>query len=264
MNRVAKFRLGLCVAIVSAICQTVLAETMPGHPDYSWLFDEGSGTKAAAHSGGHDHDGTLATDATWSTDTPFQYAGNHSVCVTNGEVSASGFALGAAGTISMWVECTSYGRFQYLLDSESDRTLEYLNLDIGVSGDDRQEVTWINNGLAGNGSDWANSTTFPLNRWHHVAIVWNNAAATKVQIYYDATPVTNSTIAVNPSSQPTTWYFGKRFMTDSGGSWERWQGQIDEYAFWNKRSRPTRLRGSRAIALANCPNQVPCSWRQLA
>ena len=102
MSRVATFRIGLCVAIVSAICQTVLAETMPGHPDYSWLFDEGGGSKAAAHSGGHD--GTLATGAAWSDYVPFSYAGNHSVCVTNGEVSVPGFALGAAGTISMWAE----------------------------------------------------------------------------------------------------------------------------------------------------------------
>ena len=98
----------------------------------------------------------------------------------------------------------------------------------------QQEVTWINNAQAGSGSNWATKTTFPLGTWHHVAIVWNNAAATKVQIYYDATPVTGTTIAVNPSSQPATWYFGKRYEADSTYGWERWQGQIDEYAFWNK------------------------------
>ena len=167
-------------------------------------------------------------------DVPFSYSGNHSVRVTNGEVSVPGFALGAAGTISMWARCTLDGFFQYLLDSETDRTLEYLNIDLDGDLAGQQEVTWINNKQAGSGSNWATKTTFPLGTWHHVAIVWNNAAATKVQIYYDATPVTGTTIAVNPSSQPATWYFGKRFMADSGGSWERWQGQIDEYAFWNK------------------------------
>ena len=150
---------------------------------------------------------------------------------------------------------SSYGPHRYLLDSTADRTLQDINLD------DQVEVTWINNAQAGNGSNWANSTTFPINTWHHVAIVWSNAAATTVQIYYDATPVTGTTIAVNPSSLPATWYFGKRYAEDSTYGWERWQGQIDEYAFWNVGYRPTRLRGCRHIALSDCPSPVPCSWR---
>ena len=94
-------RIGLYFAIVTGICQQASAETtMPSVPDYSWLFDEGSGgTAAASHAG---YDATLATGATWSTDTPFHYLGSHSVCVTSGEVTAPGFALGPAGTISMF------------------------------------------------------------------------------------------------------------------------------------------------------------------
>ena len=115
MSPLATFRMGLCVAIVAAICQTALAETMPGHPDYSWLFDEGSGVKAAAHSGGHDHDGTLATGAAWSTDTPFHYAGDYSLCVTNGEVSARGLHWGQPGpsrcgrSVFLWTPSLSPG-----------------------------------------------------------------------------------------------------------------------------------------------------------
>ena len=114
MSRMQAFRIGLCVGIIAAICQTVLAETIqpiqPPDPNGSWLFD---GT-AAAHGGGHGYDGILegpTTPTPWSSDVPFPsslYDKNRSLCTDANDVTVSlpsGFSLGPAGTISMWTKC---------------------------------------------------------------------------------------------------------------------------------------------------------------
>ena len=179
----------------------------------------------------------------WSSDTPFSYPANKvnwSLNVSNGAVIVPGFSMGKAGTISMWAKCSSYGPHHYLLDSSNaatfgdfspDRTL----LDINLNSD--QEVTWINGHIEGDViSDWADVSSFPSDTWHHVAIVWNSVNTTEaVRVYFDfdVNPVASAKVLTSAASAPDTWYFGRRYQASGEYGLQRWQGLIDEYAFWD-------------------------------
>ena len=165
MNRAKLFQIAMCVGIVFAYSHSVLAEAIaPTMPGYSWLFDEGTGTTTTANTGGHD--GTLMYGATWSTDTPFAYTGNHSIDLTQGTdatysavVKAAGHTIGTAGTISMWANTntaisvmttTATKHYPFMLDtSDANRTFQYLN------GGDGYMYSWIN----GTGPKSAGPTT---------------------------------------------------------------------------------------------------------
>jgi len=198
---------------------SVPASAMPLEPNYSWLFDEGSGTETVALTG--DNNGTLVGSASWSNSAPFSYSGNYSVKLSGSDrVEASGHTVGTSGTISMWVNTTNTA-IQYLLDSGAPRTLMYIEL--GGTG---AEYTYIN-GVSIGAANWADTSTFTTGQWHHVVIVWKNAdSPTKVRIYLDGVGVTASAAAAGAECTPTTWYFG--------GSWSNFKGLIDEYAFWDR------------------------------
>ena len=236
----------LSLGIVSACCQTVLAEVVPPpHPNHSWLFDEGTGDTAASHS--DKFEAALQTGATWSNDVHFDYVGNWSIDVTEGEVQTLGFPLGAAGTISMWARCTSHGAHRYLLDSESPRTLLDVNLN-----DDGEEIYINGHRLDYGQSNWANSGNFSIDQWHHIAITWDNTKLTKVYIYLDGELKTSANNC-GAASEPTVWYFGKRYVDGP----ERWRGQIDEYAFWNTALSSDEVAWLSNNSLAGLPE--PCS-----
>ena len=238
----------LSLGILSAYCQTVSAEVVPSHPDHSWLFDEGIGDTTASHS--DKFVATLQTGAAWSNYVRFGYQNNHSINVAQGEVITNGFPLESAGTISMWARSLSYGTHRYLLDGidsqdpENTRTLLDLNL---TEEDDLKkdpELLYINGQSVSCGpGNWATSDSFPKDQWHHIAIVWNNVFDTEVRIYLDGAQVaSDGTLKVPITSNPSIWYFGKRYADGP----ERWQGQIDEYAFWN-----TALSSDEVLWLSN-------------
>src|SRR5687768_5750958 len=91
---------------------------------------------------------------------------------------------------------------------------------------------WINNsgllngGHGGNYSQVIDVTTFPVNKWTHVAITYD-AATTTMRLYRDGVLVnTNTAVASNYTSEAT--YIGSH----SAGS-SLIQGMVDEVRIWN-------------------------------
>ncbi|MBN1393694.1 MAG: LamG domain-containing protein [Pirellulales bacterium] len=236
MNRAKLIQIAICLGIVFACSQAVFAEAiMPDAPDYSWLFDEGTGTTTAADTGGHD--GTLLNGAAWSSSVKFSYTGNHSIDLTQGTESLSaavqtaGHTIGTAGTISMWLQTNTLltqvsGVYPYMLDtSATQRTYQTWH-------PSAKKVDTIINGSAQYGyeSNWANDEAFPKDVWHNVVIAWDNSQSTKVRIYLDGVQKATSTTAVPGTTTPDYLFFG---ANNALHPLTPWTGQIDEYAFWD-------------------------------
>jgi hypothetical protein len=224
MSCIKTIQIALCVGIVLACCHTVLADSItPPAANYSWLFDDGSGSTATAATGGNN--GTLESGAAWSTVVPISYAGNGSVDFSAGNVSAAGHTMGTSGTISLWARSTEplYASNKFLIDTaESTRTCY---LFVNADGLTQTKV----NSVLEDDSAWINNTNFTANTWHHLAWVWDNAEPTdKVKMYLDGALTHTSSTAVGDAQTPDTFFFGSRLS-----SVFRWQGQMDEIAFWN-------------------------------
>ena len=84
----------------------------------------------------------------------------------------------------------------------------------------------LNGGHGGNYSQVTDATTFPLNKWTHVALTYD-AATTTMRLYRDGILVnTNTGVASNYTSEAT--YIGSH----SAGS-SLIQGMVDEVRIWN-------------------------------
>ena len=106
-----------CIALSCMVASaSSAAPIMPPTPDAGWLFDDASGSQASALHGGVD--ATLFGDASFSTDTPFGYAGDTSLLLDGSgdyaEAAAhAGLLNGATGyAISAWIrsDATSQDR----------------------------------------------------------------------------------------------------------------------------------------------------------
>jgi hypothetical protein len=223
MSRVRTFQIATCVGIALACCNATMADLVqPAVPNYSWLFDDGSGTSATANTGGHN--GTLNGSAAWSTEVPFAYAGNKSIDFTGGNVTAVGNAMGTSGTVSLWARTTIdylHSTNRFFLDSSGPRTYLY---DSAVNGWTEFSI----NGATANDGSLINNSNFPVNTWHHVAVTWDNSLpGDKVLFYLDGGLVASSGTAMIAGT-PTSWFFGSRYSNELS-----WQGQMDEIAFWS-------------------------------
>ena len=232
-NRSVGKTIVLALSIV-ACWHTVSATLVPPSPTYSWLFNDGSGSTAAAFAGGAGENGTLQSGATWSSQAPFAADGGHSINVGSslGGVTAPGFTVGAAGTISTWVRLdNALTQVNYLYDSVGTRTLSYLSGAGYPNGP--LELAWVNGTSTIDSTDWATTATFPSLQWHNVVLTWDNSQSSNKEIMYlDGVPVATANVTVTSSSSPTLWHFGTRFAT-SGSDWNALDGEISEYAFWN-------------------------------
>jgi hypothetical protein len=164
----------------------------------------------------------------------------------------------------MWAKCSFYGDCQYLFDSapSGTRTLQYLNL--GSHGEDigQEEVAWIDGVLASGGTNWANVKTFSRDRWYHIAVVWKSIGDNKsnLEIYCSAfvdSKVYSENVPVSVACIPDHWYFGRRCDLNDANTWERWRGQIDEYAVWNKALQTDEIAWLSANSITGLPEPNP-------
>jgi len=207
--------------VVVAVVGTAVgaAPVMPSAPTASWLLDEGAGTTTFERSG--IKTGTLYQNATFSTDTPFAYAGNHSLDLTgtSGDRAViAGSPSGTAGTFQLWVKPNNTGAPQYLLDgTDGQRSLIYRTSSTNYSMHINQSSI---------GSFPASHT--PTDDWTHLAVVWDAALPTEKQkVYVDGVQTNAYDVSVGASSPAQVW-LGNRFSNN-----EPLNGKIDEYAIWS-------------------------------
>jgi len=194
----------------------------PGDPDYLWLFDEGVGA-TVADTGAADAGKTAVFNGspTWSTQTPFTYAGNNSLAANGaGAARVSGFNvnMGTQTTISMWVRrtgTTGLSRYAHDTSGGTGRALWYYNGDGGPKGD---AVYWNSQNLTPSGL-----STLLQNEWTHLALVRDG---TTVRMYDKGVLRDTETVA------GTATTFGDLFLGSRFTSNEFFNGEIDEYAYW--------------------------------
>ena len=108
---------------------------------------------------------------------------------------------------------------------------------------------WINAGIlqAGHGGNYSqvtDATTFPLNKWTHVAVTYD-AATTTMRLYRDGILVnTNTGIASNYSSENT-------YVATHAGAGSYLQGMIDEVRIWDVARTQAQLKSNLIEAPAN-------------
>jgi len=242
----------LALVTVATATSGTHAAIAPPVPASGWLLDEGSGAALAQWKG--PRTGELGGHAsvpapTWSTDTPFAYAGNHSlqfqgtgVSVPSNWCRLDGHTSATKGTVAFWVYDEDGVSPHYILDATNGhRTLMYRTS--GLS-------TYLNQSNLGT----APGSLVPVGEWTHVAISWDNSRPTEKQrVYKDGSLFWTSNVTVGPRF-PTDVFLGSRFSRNEG-----WQGRIDEYALWN-----TPLSEDQVDWLANNSlKQIPTSQPSL-
>jgi hypothetical protein len=175
----------------------------PGTPDYTWLFNESSGTTAAPFSGGVN--GTLETGATFVNQaTPVTNAGNHVVQLdgVTGNVNFGtnpGFNyVNTTFTTSFWLRAPATTDRVMLL-AKADAASTFGNngnswaYQLELTGTTSQYAAGVINS-AGSSRYEAESSATPLdnNVWHHVAAVMNTSGSGDVKLYVDGIERTTS------------------------------------------------------------------------
>ncbi|MFC1805597.1 LamG domain-containing protein [Planctomycetota bacterium] len=216
---------------------------MPGPPTAGWLLDEGTGT--TTYELGGVKTGTLNQNAAFSTDTPFAYAGNHSLSLTGttgDRALLAGTPSGTAGTFQLWVKTNDTAAPQYLIDgTNGHRTLIYRNSATSYS-------MYINQTSIGG---FPASHT-PEGDWTHLAVVWDNSLATgKQQLYVDGVP-TNAYNKTLSAKNPAQVWLGNRFSNN-----EALNGKLDEYALWSTPLGPDEIEWLASNSVHSIPE--PCT-----
>ena len=220
-----RYSLSLLVFALASAAHAV--PTQPGNADYRWLFDEGVGTTIAdTGSLGAGKTASFIGSPSWSTQTPFAYAGNHSLDA-NGAAPGAGAAIvnafntnmGTATTVSMWVRYENHAgaTTHYVHDTSggSGRTLWYYNANGTVRGD---AIYWNSQNKGG-----AGLSALPNGGWTHLALVRDG---TDLKVYENGSHIRTDAV---PAGDVTwgTLHFGNRISQN-----EFFVGQIDEYAYW--------------------------------
>jgi hypothetical protein len=231
------FFLGLLVALGFASAGRAIP-IEPGAADYGWLFDDGSGTTAAASFGGAS--ASLENGADWSTDTPFAYTDNRSIRFDGNndvvEVDDLSTALNGASafSISLWVHSDSTNQNRAFWNGVEPSNSD----DFGGRYDSRG---WLNNnrgtrnlikfGLEIDGTNYQYESDggYQTTDWQHVLFTWESGSG--VRLYVDGTldnPSETSpglaTVVGNLSGQ-------SRFLIGDGAK-NSWAGEIDEFFVW--------------------------------
>jgi len=243
--------LGAMVIVLVTRSVSQAAPIAPSVPASGWLLDEGAGTDLFEWGG--PRTGLLAgpTLPTWSTDTPFAYPGNTSLSFLPSGGAAGNYARIAGhtsatqGTLSFWTtDRGTSGLTRYMIDaSDGSRTLAYRG---GLPGN----VSWyLNQSSLGN----LDASSVPTDgTWHHVAITWDNALPTdKQKVYKDGALVGsfNTTIGAR---NPAHVFLGSRFSTN-----EAWNGNLDEYAIWNRALSGDEVAWLAVHSLREIPTDLP-------
>lgn len=202
--------------------------------DIEWVFDEGTGTTTVDRSVSA-NDGTLNGGATWSTDTPFAYSGNHSMSfdgVGGSYVKASsstGYQFGTGDcSVQAWIKTSTGGENDCILSTRSDGWSRGLTFSLNASGtgfrprfyfwtSEKSGITDIAMG------DWY--TDIVDGQWHQLVAVWDSTTYTG-KMYVDGVldrtlNVGSSPGSISPSSEWLT-------VGQHGSSSSNFDGLIDE------------------------------------
>lgn len=214
--------LGLLLAWAASAAAAPIA---PPRPDSAWLLDAGAGTSFSEWTTLRQGGLYNTPSPTWTTDTPFAYAGNHSLgFVGSGGASGNyarlaGHSSDTKGTIAFWAKAEDEGSPRYMLDgTDGHRTLIYRSSAGGSFS------MYVNQTSIGSVS----GSLTPLNEWAHVALVWDNADPTQKQKIYKNGVLLDFKNSTLSAKDPAYIYLGSRLTGN-----ETWHGKIDEYAHWD-------------------------------
>ncbi|MFP4107238.1 MAG: LamG-like jellyroll fold domain-containing protein [Phycisphaerae bacterium] len=226
----------LTAASMAALLLTAgLVSAAPSNPTYSWLFDDGSGSTAAAQFGGQ---AGAVNGATWASDTPLSYGGNNSLQFDGSadvEVASLNQALEGWSqfTLSVWVKNTAGevdDRAIWSAQEPGDGDEFGLRYDASgfIDGDLDDVVKYAVQTTDGGGAAEASDSSAVVDSWQHLVLTYADGVGP--QLYIDSvletdvagTPPTSGELADQP-----------RFLIGRGAK-DPWIGYIDEVAVWNE------------------------------
>ena len=232
------WRVFLASVVLLAAGTTQATPVRPLDADFGWLFDDGSGATATAAFGSAD--GVLRNGASWSTDTPFGYAGNGSLSLDGAndfvDVSSLNGALNGstALSISLWVRSdgTSQNRaFFGGVDPSSADTF----------GGRYDAAGWLNgNGgtrelikfglmIDGTNYQYESAGGYQTTGWQHIAFTWESGAGAR--LYVDGVLDTPSETSSGFASVTGALSDHTRFLLGNGAK-AVWSGEMDEVMVW--------------------------------
>lgn len=185
-------------------------------------FDEGRGKDVEDLSGKRNH-GTLEGDVKWMQNGKIESAVFFSEQVQQGVVAvkaSNSLAITKSLTMEVWVYPESIGDYRNVR-GQADPHTYYLSIHQG------KPSVWIGSGGAG-GKTWNSAkSSIPLNKWSHVAAVYefNKELRFYINGKLDQTHKLEGEI---PTSQKDHW-FGNRL----DGAWP-YKGMLDEFVIYNR------------------------------
>ncbi len=185
-------------------------------------FDEGKG-KDVEDLSGKGNDGTLEGDVKWMQNGKIESAVFFNEQVQQGVVAvkaSNSLAITKSLTMEVWVYPQSIGDYRNVRGQKDPHTY-YLSIHQG------KPSVWIGSGGAG-GRTWNSAkSSIPLNKWSHVAAVYefNKELRFYINGKLDQTHKLEGEI---PTSQSDHW-FGNRL----DGPWP-YKGMLDEFVIYNR------------------------------
>ena len=256
----------LCISLTAP--QVLLGQMTPSVPTNSWLFDDGTGTTAAAGNGSVD--GTLNGNVSFSVTETFNGTGSSLEFPgdTGDNVDFAGlnntFNGNSELSLSFWIKAsaTEVDQAWFSMNGNSGQDVFDLRYDSAVFGG-----TNTNTIAASIGSDteanlddsiFYGQSGHQTTDWQHVAFTFNgnNSVGDRYKLYVDGAQDTNpdsiSTMNLDPSSGGVGTAIADQvaFLLGDGAK-GNWDGFIDETAVWE-----TELSASEISWLADSTNSL--------
>ena len=198
-----------------------------------WLFDEGVGTVASDRGGDPDMNLNLYDGASWTTDTPFAYEGNHALLL-DGEFNHA--RVGWAGTqktwfppdqdfsVAAWIKTSYTDGWQYIASSRIDHGYVLGTLTGG------QAFFFMRDS---DGDSLALGSVVADGTWHHLAGVYDAEAG--MTLYIDGSPAATDVVRPGTMNYNGAYYaVGTRSLV---GDYP-FSGAIDEVRLVNQALTP--------------------------
>ncbi len=212
-------------------------------------FNEGNG-QAAKDLSGKGNDGTLEGDVKWVKNGKSESAVSFSEQIQQGVVAvkaSNSLAITKNLTMAVWVHPESIGDYRNLR-GQADPHTYYLSIHQG------KPSVWIGSPGAG-GRTWNSAKSdIPLNKWSHVAAVYEFDKELRFYINgkLDKTHKLEGEI---PTSQGAHW-FGNRL----DGAWP-YKGMLDEFVIYNRVLTEAEIQQDMTEVLSVSPlDKVATTW----
>ena len=199
-----------------------------------WLFDEGI-ENAVSDSSANNNNGTIY-GATWSSDTPFSYTGNHALSFDGIDdyikiADSNSLDLTSAFTFEAWIKLTSTG-YRYIGDKNHVYGLK-------IQDNTSRPLGFVEAG--GTIYEVTSSEQIALNTWVHLATTYDGSA---LKIYVNGElKGTNNDPNGNIYSSSGDLFIGKY-----GGGGYNFSGLIDEVRISDEALSPQQLGYSDSLA----------------